>query len=262
MRTLFIAAIFISGIAVLTLESQGQESSSTKPTTQPAGAVAKVYPPPWLDLNPRLTDEQIRQMPTADLAEALFAGGVPARVMMASNTGPINGIARLVAEYPGYREFFDRPDCWKGLVGMIDSYAAQLNLAGDDIKNVNATVGLTNLQTFFEYPKIQDQIKSHRHEIIDANLRALEKIRLHLNAAMKRQAAEEAQSTAGFAGMAAATLVQSTLKIESAINPDASKASAAAISRLKMDNQYRVEDVKNYISESLLQLKKFSASGG
>lgn len=212
------------------------------------------WKPPWSDLAPRLTDEQIRTMSTEDLGKACLASGLPARSMLIYDN-PHFGIRRLEILHKGYTELFRRPDSWKAFAAVADLCSSQLDPNGPTNDNVNAVMVLTSLPYFYGYPAIRKQLAGHEREIISAHLQTLKKISAYLDAPPDK--GQPANSAPFFSATAPTSLITSALALGKALSPEKYQAARLALSRHQWAKDYSARDVKQYVDHATSELQRF-----
>jgi len=212
------------------------------------------WKPPWSDLAPGLTDEQIRTMSTEDLGKACLASGLPARSMMIYDN-PHFGIRRLEILHKGYTELFRRPDSWKAFAAVADLCSSQLDPNGPTNDNVNAVMVLTSLPYFYGYPAIRKQLAGHEREIISAHLQSLKRISAYLDAPPGK--GQAANSAPFFSATAPTSLITSALALGKAVSPEKYEAARLALSRHQWAKDYSARDVKQYVDDATSELQRF-----
>jgi hypothetical protein len=213
------------------------------------------WKPTWSHLDGNLTDKEIKSLSTAELSRRLFDRGLPARTLMLYNSAN-TGIRRLEVLYTGYRELFQRPDCWKGLVASMDYYATQLDVHAQGTVNVNAITGLMTVPTFYSYPAIRANITGHEREIIAAHVRALKKISAYLSASMAATGTDKPKRF--FAPMAPTALIKWALVVGQGLSEQQYQAARAALSQPKWAGGVVASDMRPYIDEAAIVLQPFA----
>ena len=143
--------------------------------------------PPWSNLAPKLTSEEIKSMSTEELTEACFSSGLPARTLLLY-TDPRYAVKRLEILYPSYGELFAREDAWRIVPAALALHARQLDPNGPSKDNVNAFMGMVTTLNFYRVKGFGNRFLGHEREMVAAHVNTLVKIREYYRAVAENEA--------------------------------------------------------------------------
>jgi hypothetical protein len=199
-------------------------------------AVNSGWHPPWSSQAPAYSEEQLRKIPTVELARYLFSRGAPARCTLLYPDDPNRGVASLEAVYSGYSELFSRPDCGSGILELIPFFSSQLDVDHDEQSNLSAIMALRSLPTLEMYPPICRNLLVNTNALIRANLQGLDTLRsfVHSAALSRGGATSKPQISANFVLPASCALADVSILFGRGRSPTAANAAKAAISRFRV----------------------------
>ena len=210
--------------------------------------LANGWKPPWRALDVKLTDDEIRNMPTQTLAAHLFATGVPAREMIAFGDRAPVVMKRLEVCYRGYSELFGRPDLLDAIIAGLEM-SSYLSPDRPDRDNLNLVMALTAVPQMYGAAPIRDKIVGHERDLIKAHINALKNIRGYIVAMSTRT------TTCLITPRSAIVLSNTAIEVAEQVAPSEARAARAALSQFPWKAGNEAESIVSYIDQSLGVLK-------
>ena len=215
--------------------------------------MASGWNPPWKGLDIKLTDEELKKMPTKDLGAYLWSTGIHARTLILCPESNL-ALRRLEVCYRGYAELFSRPDLLDAILAGING-AALLSHDKTDQQNLSIVMALTSLPQTYGYPPIRDRIAGHEREVIRAHIAALRSIRNFVGAAYE----SNALTSVRISPRSSIVLSESALALGERLSPEKAKSARQTLAQFRFQDGKDYNDLVNYIDQAIAALQAIAA---